>query len=252
MKKFLLGTITVITLLTSCSKEKTSPGNNPPEQMKKVTLIQELYSSGSTNTESFKYDAQGRLSEWNFDKNRCVFDYSVPGKLLISQTEDGAQRWNYVCDLNSKGNVTKLIINNPDGSLYGTYQYEYNSEDYIIYTSYAPASGPGFNFTYQLENGNLVSYTQKNLASNTTTTASYTNDLNLKNTLPYSYAGAFPGDMFGRNTKNLHTGLVMKRENGTLIANYVRAIEVNSQGYAVKVKSTNTVTGYWTEATYTY
>lgn len=252
MKKILLGTITVITLITSCSKEKTDTTTNPPGQMKKVTRIQELYSNSTTGSQSFKYDAEGRLSEWDFNNNNCVFDYSVPGKLLVSQTENGAQRWNYVCDLNSNGNVTKLMINNPDGSLYGTYQYDYNSEDYIIYTSYTPVSGQGFNFTYQVENGNLVSYTQHNLASNITYVATYTYDLSLKNTLPYSYAGSFPGDMFGKNSKNLHTAMVVKRENGTVTADYVRTIEVNSEGYAVKVKSTNTVTGFWTEAVYTY
>lgn len=252
MKKILFAVFVISIFAASCSKEKGSQTKAPATQAKKVTRIDEINNSGGTGVETYQYDEKGRLKVWVNNTSKLLFDYATNGKMMVAGYNNGVLQWNYDCDMNSKGLVTSVAIKYPDGSLYGTYTYSYNSDDYIIYANYTPVSGQGFYFNYQLENGNLVSYTQKTLSNNLTINATYTYDPAIPNTLTYSYAGAFPGDMFGRKTKNLHTHLVLKRGDGTITHEFDRAITVNNEGYVSKMKSTNTVTGFWTEATYTY
>lgn len=252
MKKILFAVFVVSMFAASCSKEKGNQTKTPIAQEKRVTRIDEVSSNGSTGTETYQYDEKGRLKLWNYKSSQYVFDYTTSGKMMVAHSNNGVLQWNYDCDLNSKGLVTSVAIKYPDGTLYGTYTYSYNSDDYIIYTNYTPVSGQGFYFNYQLENGNLVSYTQTTLSNNGTTNAIYTYDPAIKNTLTYSYAGSFPGDMFGRKTKNLHTHLVLKKADGTVTHEFDRAISINNEGYVTKMKNTNLVTGFWTEATYTY
>ena len=252
MKKILFAVITLSFFTVSCHKEKITGPDNAGGVTKKMKRIDEVTSTGSTGSELYQYDEKGRLKEWTYNTSRNVFDYSVNGKIMVTNFNNGVPEWKYECDLNSKGLVTGLLVKYPDGTLYGTYTYNYNSDDYLVYTSYTPVSGQGFSFTYQIENDNLVAYTQRSLDNSITRIGTYSYDTPIKNTLSYSTGGYFPGDMFGRQTKNVHTSLVLTKADGTVTHNFKRNIEVDYDGYISKVRNTNLLTGVWVEATYTY
>ncbi|MFN8252325.1 MAG: hypothetical protein U0V75_10620 [Ferruginibacter sp.] len=195
--------ILAVSVFTSCKKEKAPSSLQQPAAEMKMVRADQQNSTGSTEMETYVYDAKGRLSEWRNNNFLYVFDYSIPGKITAAEKDlnSGNPEWNFDCDVNGKGFITSIKIKYPDGVLYGTYTFIYNADDYVTERAYKPASGNGFTMQYSIADGNVTGFKQVQAGTGIIYNGSYTYFGNLRNTFNYNYASYFPSDLFGKNCK---------------------------------------------------
>lgn len=243
-------------ILVSCKKEDSiiASQSQPVQSEKKMKQASQLNSDGSTELDYFVYDSEGKLKEWRTQSFLFLFDYHTAGKLFVSKTntQSGTIEMKYDCELNSKGLVTKVEIKYPDGVLYGTYAYFYNADDYATGYAYVPVSGSGFSVQYTLINGNITGHKQTNAASGKTYTATYSYLDGTRNTHNYTHAGYFPGNLFGKTSRNLIAVYHVKNEDGSTSFRADHTYELDGSGFLKKERIDYPVNGYWNEINYNF
>lgn len=256
MKKMFFVLFSAAVVFTACRKGKTVTSSTQPSVTvaKKMTALVRTTSLGTVETENYQYDATGRLSVWTTSKFIYSFDYSKPGSFTcVKKAKDNGEiLLSFDCTLNSKNLVTKLVSKNPDGSTSMIIDYTYNTDDFVIKEVYDYIISGGSVTEYTIQDGNVTASVTKTMSGTVTSTSIITYDLTSVNTFNYSNAGYFPGDMFGKKSKNLQTGLLVKDPTGKLIFQANRTWEIGIDGYIKKDRAEFPLTGRVNETIYTF
>ena len=256
MKKLVVLLFAGTIAFSSCKKEAPviTGQSQPAQPEKRLKQASQLNADGSTEFDYFMYDAEGKLKEWRTQSFLFLFDYHTAGKLFVSKTniQSGTIEMKYDCGLNSKGLVTKVEVKYPDGTLYGTYAYFYNADDYVTGYAYVPVSGSGFSVQYTLINGNITGHKQTNAASGKTYTATYSYLDGTRNTHNYTHAGYFPGNLFGKTSRNLIAVYHVKNEDGSTSFRADHTYELDGSGFLKKERIDYPMNGYWNEINYNF
>jgi len=255
MKKILVLLLPAALFFTSCRKDtamvQPPPAASGEKQLKKAVTTTW---SGAVETETYQYDAQGRMLRWTNDKQVYLFDYSVPGKLSVVKKDSttGELLMTYDCTLNADGNVTKLLSKNPDGSPYTTVNYTYNDAGFVNKQEYQFGSGGSTVTEYTIQDGNVTGYVDRDQSGALKSSATLTYVAGVKNTFNYATSGYFPGPMFGKYCKNLQENLVVKNSSGAIFFESRRTWELDAAGYIKKDHTDYPVSGKWNETVYTF
>lgn len=248
MKKLLIAAFAVAAL-ASCKKEKIDAPAEPVFT-KKMKSSASTYSNSIPESETFTYDAQSRISIYTSDDRAYTFDYNTAGKLFVIEKKNNVLQSTYDFDVNAKGLLAKLIQKMPNGSLSGTTNYEYNSDNYMISSETITANGDVSKRELEYLNGNVVkARTYKNgvLLS----TYNYTHDLTKNYTLGWP-AGFFPTPMFGKKVKNPVTSIKGFNASNTLVWNIEYTNNHNTEGYLIDISYLNKLTNATGTTTYLY
>lgn len=258
MKKisYLTAITAAIVLLTSCSKEKDIVAE-PPVQLaeKNLKTVSRTFSTGYSDQTTFSYDAQGRLvnekEEYTGNIQTRSFDYSTPGKITGTSSENNVLQSSYECTLNSNGYITEMKYKDGAGNLIYTYKFIYDANGYMTRKEWANSAGRTDHFEYKIENGNTI---EAKLfydgVYNYTTVYSY--DLSKANSYRHSTGGHWIGNSFGKSSKNLLSNTKTTNAAGAVTWNMNYTNLLDAAGYLAKVNTVNTVNNISIEEIYTF
>lgn len=256
MKKLLFAFAAIVALV-SCKKETVNPP--APEQQtvfnKKLKTEAEAYSDGTSELITHGFDAQNRAtvlkSEYSGDTRVYTFDYTIPGKIFVTTTDNNVASTSYECDVNSMGYITDMKIKYGNGNLYQTIKNTYDANGYIIKQASVFASGQTSLFENTIENGNVTETKYyRNGALNYSATFTY--DLTKNSSIGFAFGASWRGSSFGKASKNLITNFKTTNAAGVVTFNNSYTYQLNAAGYVEKCKQLDTVSNEWTETTYTY
>jgi hypothetical protein len=236
--KKLFPVLTVIMLLTSCSKKKDDTPAPQATLSKNLVKYTNAYESYPLEVTTITYDAGGKMKTFTDDNDIYIFDYSNPSMLMATRknANDGAVNMLFECPLNSNGTISKIQLKNPvTGSVDYTYEYSYNAEGYLVGLK-------GYNNTSSFEsiivvvNGNRVSakhFTNGTLSQN----HQFTPDLTLEVKGATGSRGYWPSKTwFGKALKNHIKELKTFKVDGTLYWHEKHKNTVDANGYLVKAE----------------
>ena len=140
----------------------------------------------------------------------------------------------------------------PDGTLNYTYNYTYNSDDYITKTEGIPATGIGFTAEYVIQNGNVVS--SKNFNGDALSyTGKYTFDSSLENKTGFGHTGYwYSNKLFGKGYKNMLVEYKSFSPSNTLTWHMKYEHDLDADGYPLSTTSLNVLQNKKGIETYVY
>jgi hypothetical protein len=209
-----------IASVMACKKDNTVV---TPVEVCKVSLLTNTDKANEITTEQYEYNSDGKVSKITYKDGRyAVIDYSSTA-MVVSITDKNNKKASYSYTLNAAGYVTKgpvsVYLN------YGDAIYEYNSDGYLIKTSYQDLNG---NTTYSYTDGNLTSSTVTGI---TITYEYYTDKLNNLGSNGGIFK-AFGQNLYGKPSKNLVKKFTYTSSGQSLIGNYTYAFD--SKGNVVQ------------------
>ena len=229
---------------SACSDDDDNGHVSDKPVLVKQCIITEEY--GETDIVYFEYDSQNRIShissaERTDGKEEFLFSYNE-NKMTITykQTDytepDRSYTEIYICEQNTDGYIEKETDPNND---YTTYSYK---------NGYLQNQQPSYSnqqYTYNWNNGNLVSYSA---VGEWTTTITYSQstatpinlDLNFVNEYRWSYH--FWG-LLGKKSKNLPQKSVLKHKDSANTLTITYQYELNSNKTISKVLVSEVQTG---------
>jgi len=251
MKKLFIAVLG-IGLLSSCKKENHLNSQAAPSEplfTKKLKTTTYSFPWGSVANETYSYDAQGRLTVYTDDDYHYSLDYSTPGKIQVLEKDNNGINYLYEADINEKGWVTKTLQRRPDGSVYQTFKYTYNTEGYVVKEEVSGASE--YINEYSVEQENIVE--NKHYRNNQLSDVrNYSYD-NLKfNTVEWRHVGNWPGNSFGKKSRNPLKSAKVTQANGAVTWNMEYSHQTDAEHYILKETRTNKLNGQVTQVQYTY
>lgn len=242
----------IIAILFSCDKETTL--NPTPTTSKNLTKVTYVWNNGTPDIQEFTYDAQGRVAIIKDNAQTSTFNYVSASSLVVTAKNniDNSPYRIFTCTLNSKGYISKLIMTKPDGTLNYTYNYTYNSDDYITKTEGIPATGIGFTAEYVIQNGNVVS--SKNFNGDALSyTGQYTYDNSLENKTGFGHTGYwYSNKLFGKGLKNMLVDYKSFSPNNTLTWHTQYKHDLDADGYPLTTTISNVLQNKQGIETYVY
>lgn len=245
MKKMIIAALGIV-MLASCKKEKVSPAAVPvPAANKNLIKFTNVVDNGTPETETYTYDANGRIATLKDDDYMETFNFVSASSLVVEKrtNADNSLLNTKECTLNDKGYVTKIVIKNSVGTLQGTYDFSYNADGYMTAQKLTYPSGATVDQEYEISNGNTVSsklYYDNVL--NASRTITYDNTKTDKTQLGFAYYWQVPG-LFGKGSKNLKSEFKQLNTSGTLTFHAQYSYELDAAGYPTKQINNYLLTG---------
>lgn len=140
-------------LIMSCNNDNDDP-IKPPTPLLSSTSSYELGGLLQA-TETYKYDANGRLTELNMgDDYKIVFEYS-PSSVILKEYKDDVLDITSTYSLNSKSLCDSVIMEEE-----GTTTFTYDNNGYLT-TSFEDNGNSTYSETYIVSNRNYVTITSE-------------------------------------------------------------------------------------------
>jgi hypothetical protein len=222
----------LLSLLTSCKKEKTRNPNSIEKA--KLSKVEYLYNGQPDYTETYAYDGKGRLSGYTYDIDVETFEYVEDNFLKVTRRhkETNVIAGFYEAVLNDKGAITDLKFKDANGQLGAHYTYTYDAEGYMIKRKSVNVS---VNFIWEVEykimNGNLLSVKVFQNGIHTYSgeySFDNTHEATVPHTPDYLWISA---TLFGKPLKNVATAYKLyKVADGSLVANDIYTNQYDATG----------------------
>lgn len=240
MSKYLTGFLFISFFLFSCMKQDgvTSLNDLKNNAQKKVSKI-----SATANPDFFfKYDAEGRLTEWTIDTiQQFVFDYSNSFTYKALQSGKLWQQTSNTTLQNNKVIAHNLQYFNPStGKATYNYKFEFEYNDDGTLKTYKR-----FGSVYSLDynKGNFTSLTEQYNGTTIETNTFEYYDVDNKFNIPYTeFLNKFPylyNTFTGKQNSNLIKKAVNKRFGTVTTIEY--SYNFDKEGYVTEIKSIHIV-----------
>jgi hypothetical protein len=247
----IIAALAITVAFASCKKETVK--TETPVAGKKISQISYVYENTDPETDEITYDSKGRILTHTSNDYVYNFTYESNTRLIVTSVKrsDNTPSTTYECTLNDKGAITQQLYMNA-GSVTYTYEYTYNSDNYMTGVKGFYPNGTGYEMKAEIVNGNITTIKHYSNGALSGNSVYYYNNAK-QNRLPRHLGGLWPSQtLFGKANAQLPTEFKRYDLSGTLDWHLKYTHDLDSDGDVLKETINYLNDGTVSVATYRY